>query len=244
MSVTPVGDPDRPIAVGRVGLWLRSLLGGMLLSNYLRLIALTSRLQLIPEGHWRTVDANWPVIFVSWHGQSNLAYVYSPRRPEWSILASTHPDGRIAAALAHSLGYQTIDGSGMSERQRHGTGGVAAFRGMLRAVKAGQSLFLTADVPPVPGRQISPGVIAIARRSGRPIFAMATASSRRKILDRLWDKMQFNLPFSTTTYVFEEPILMTDPAVTDDAYAEALRVKLDRALERALAIADGSLAQD
>lgn len=238
MSVVPEG----PVAASRLGLWLRSLLGGVLLSNYLRLIALTSKLTLRPENHWQSVDANWPVIFVSWHGQSNLAYVYSPRRPEWSILASTHPDGRIAAALAHSLGYGTIDGSGMSERQRHGTGGVAAFRGMLRAVKAGRSLFLTADVPPVPGRQISPGVIAIARRSGRPIYAMATASSRRKILDRVWDKMQLNLPFSSIAYVFENPILMTDPAVSDEDYAEALRLRLDRALERAMAIADGNVS--
>jgi lysophospholipid acyltransferase (LPLAT)-like uncharacterized protein len=111
---------------------------------------------------------------------------------------------------------------------------------MLRAVKAGRSLFLTADVPPMPGRQISPGVIAIARRSGRPVFAMATASSPRKVLERVWDKMQLNLPFSKTTYVFEEPMFMTDPAVSDDEYVEALRVKLDRALARALAIADGS----
>jgi lysophospholipid acyltransferase (LPLAT)-like uncharacterized protein len=232
--------PDGPVAASRLGLWLRSLLGGVLLSNYLRLIALTSRLKLRPEGQWQTVDTHWPVIFVSWHGQSNLAYVYTPRRREWSILASTHPDGRIAAALARSFGYQTVDGSGMSERQRHGTGGVAAFRGMLRAVKAGRSLFLTADVPPMPGRQISPGVIAIARRSGRPVFAMATASSPRKVLERVWDKMQLNLPFSKTTYVFEEPMFMTDPAVSDDEYVEALRVKLDRALARALAIADGS----
>lgn len=235
MSLTP----DGPVAASRLGLWLRSVLGGVLLSNYLRLIALTSRLRLAPEGQWQTVDKNWPVIFVSWHGQSNLAYVYTPRRRDWSILASTHPDGRIAAALARSFGYQTIDGSGMSERQRHGTGGVGAFRGMLRAVKAGRSLFLTADVPPVPGRQISPGVIAIARRSGRPVFAMATASSKRRILDRVWDKMQLNLPFSTATYVFEEPIFMTDPAISDDDYAKALRTKLDRALQRALAIADG-----
>jgi lysophospholipid acyltransferase (LPLAT)-like uncharacterized protein len=239
LSAAPTGDADGPVTATRAGLLPRSLIGGVLLSNYLRLVALTSRLKLLPAGQWQAVDANWPVIFVSWHGHSNLAYVYTPRRREWSILASTHPDGRIAAALAHAFGYQTIDGSGMSERQRHGTGGVGAFRAMLRAVKAGRSLFLTADVPPVPGRQISPGVIAIARRSGRPMFAMATASSKRKILDRVWDKMQINLPFSTTTYVFEEPISMTDPAISDDEYADALRVKLDRALERALAVADG-----
>ena len=51
--------------------------------------------------------------------------------------------------------------------------------------------------------------------------------------------MQLNLPFSSIAYVFEDPIFMTDPGVSDDEYAEALRVRLDRALERALVIADG-----
>ena len=88
--------PDGPVAASRLGLWMRSLLGGVLLSNYLRLIALTSRLKLRPEGQWQTVDENWPVIFVSWHGQSNLAYVYTPRRREWSILECLALDtGRV-----------------------------------------------------------------------------------------------------------------------------------------------------
>ena len=183
------------------------------------------------------------MIVVSWHGQSNLGYVYGWRQRECAILASTHPDGRIAAALARAFGFLTIDGSGMSERQTHGTGGAGAFRAMLKAIRAGRTLFLTADVPPVPGRNISPGVIAIARRSGRPVYAMATASSRRRILERVWDKMQFNLPFSRTSWVFEEALWMTDPSISDAAYTDMLRERLDRALARAIAVAAGGKAE-
>lgn len=239
MSAQPAEEAERPAAAGPFQLWLRGFLGGVVLHHYLRLIRATSRHVVVPADAWDWLPALRPAIVVSWHGQSNLAYIYAKYRDESAILTSTHPDGRIAFALARSFGYQTIDGSGMSERQRHGTGGLAAFRAMLKAIKGGTSLFLTADVPPIPGRQVSPGVIAIARRSGRPLLAMASSSSRRKILDRVWDKMQFNLPFSRTSLAWEEPLWVTDPSISDEAYAEMLRERLDRALARAHAAADG-----
>ncbi|MDR3471322.1 MAG: DUF374 domain-containing protein [Devosia sp.] len=232
-------EPVIPATPTRFQLWLRWFFGAVLLANYLRLIALTSRHVVVPADAWDWLRDLRPAIVVSWHGQSNLAYVYARYRNESAILTSTHLDGRIATALAQAFGYQTIDGSGMSERQRHGTGGLTAFRSMLKAIRAGTSLFLTADVPPIPGRQVSPGVIAVARRSGRPIVAMASSSSRRVILERVWDKMQFNLPFSRTSLAWEEPLWVTDPAISDETYADMLRIRLDRALERANAAADG-----
>jgi lysophospholipid acyltransferase (LPLAT)-like uncharacterized protein len=232
-------DGGAAAAPSRFQLWLRWFVGGVLLANYLRLIALTSRHVVVPADAWDWLKDLRPAIVVSWHGQSNLAYVYARYREESSILTSTHLDGRIAMALARAFGYRTIDGSGMSDRQKHGTGGLSAFRNMLKAIRTGSSLFLTADVPPVPGRQVSLGVIAVARKSGRPLVAMASSSSRRVILERVWDKMQFNLPFSRTSLAWEEPLWVTDPAISDEAYADMLRVRLDRALERANAAADG-----
>ena len=79
-----------------------------------------------------------------------------------------------------------------------------------------------------------PGVIALARRSGRPVWAMATASSRRKIFERVWDKMQMNYPFSRIAFAVEGPLVMTDKTVSDEDYAAQLKVLLDKALARAL----------
>lgn len=235
---TPEGDPaakprfiDRPL--------FRWFAGAVLLGGYLRLIRLTSRIVYDPADCWDEAEKVWPVISVSWHGQSNLAYLCAPKPKRLALLTSTHPDGRMAAAMARSFGFQTIDGSGASERQRHGTGGLGAFRAMLRALNAGQSLFLTADIPPVPGRSVSPGIIALARRSGRPVFAMATSSSRRKVLERVWDRMQMNYPFSRIAFAVEGPLWVNDYAQSDEDYALELKAMLDRALERAFALADG-----
>ncbi len=228
-----VAFKDRP--------FVRWFTGAVVLGGYLRLIRLTSRITTDPADSWEDAARIAPVIAVSWHGQSNLAYFCTPHPEKFALLISNHPDGRMAAAMGRSFGFKTIDGSGASERQAQGTGGLSAFRAMLRALKGGLSLFLTADIPPVPGRQIAPGVIAIARRSGRPVYAMATACSRRRILTRVWDQMQFNYPFSHVAFAAEGPLWMTDAARSDESYEADLRGMLDRALERAFAIADGKV---
>ncbi len=89
-----------------------------------------------------------------------------PDPKQVALLISMHPDGMMMGAMARSLGYQTVDGSGASERQKHGTGGLTAFRNMLKTLKSGTTLFATADIPPEPGRNVSLGMIALARRSG------------------------------------------------------------------------------
>ena len=53
---------------------------------------------------------------------------------------------------------------------------------------------MTADVPKV-ARIAGLGVVKLAQHSGRPIYAVAMASSRRIELDN-WDRSAINLPFS------------------------------------------------
>jgi lysophospholipid acyltransferase (LPLAT)-like uncharacterized protein len=218
---------------------VRNFLGRVLIGSYIKFVRLTSRVVADPPDFWEAAHKDWPAIAISWHGQSNLAYVVMPDPGQVALLISMHPDGMMMGAMAKSLGYQTVDGSGASERQSHGTGGLAAFRGMLRALKSGTTLFATADIPPERGRNVSLGMIALAHRSGRPVYAIATATSRRKILERVWDKMQLNFPFSTIAFACEGPVYMTDPAITDETYATELSKSLDRMLAKAFAMADG-----
>ena len=219
---------------------VRRFIGQYLIGGYIRFVRATSRVIADPPDFWESAQKDhWPAIAVSWHGQSNLAYVVMPDPGQVALLISMHPDGMMMGAMAKSLGYQVVEGSGASERQTHGTGGLTAFRNMLKVLKSGSTLFATADIPPEPGRNVSPGMIALARRTGRPIYAIATATSRRKILERVWDKMQINFPFSTIAFACEGPFYMTDAAVTDETYAADLAKSLDRVLAKAFAMADG-----
>lgn len=237
--MSDVAVPEKERWIDRPG--VRNFLGRFLIGNYLRFLRLTSRVVADPPDFWESAHKDWPAIAVSWHGQSNLAYVVMPDPKQVALLISMHPDGQMMGAMARSLGYQTVDGSGASTRQKEGTGGLAAFRNMLKALKAGTTLFATADIPPEPGRNVSIGMIALARKSGRPVYAIATASSRRKVLDRVWDKMQLNYPFSTIGFACEGPFYMTDAAVGDAEYANMLRESLDRVLAKAFDLADGKI---
>jgi lysophospholipid acyltransferase (LPLAT)-like uncharacterized protein len=236
--VTPPANAEPSKWIDRPG--VRNGIGRYLIGPYMRLLRATSRVVTDPPDFWQRVLDNWPVIGISWHGQSNLAYIVIPEKQRLALLISMHPDGQMMGAMARSLGYQTIDGSGASARQGTGTGGLAAFRAMLKTLKSGTSIFATADIPPEPGRTISPGMLAVARKSGRPIFAIATASSRRKVLERVWDKMQLNFPFSTVSYAMEGPFYLTSEK-TDEAYAAELRASLDRVLAKAFDMADGKV---
>lgn len=223
---------------------VRRFIGTWLIGSYIRFVRATSRVVADPPDFWEAAQKDhWPAIAVSWHGQSNLAYVVMPDPSQVALLISMHPDGMMMGEMAKSLGYQVVEGSGASERQQHGTGGLTAFRNMLKVLKSGTTLFATADIPPEPGRHVSLGMITLARRTGRPMYAIATATSRRKILERVWDKMQLNFPFSTIAFACEGPIYMTDPAVTDEAYAADLAERLDRVLARAFDMADGKTSE-
>ena len=116
--------PEKERWIDRPG--VRKLLGRVLIGNYLRFLRMTSRVVADPPDFWESAHKDWPAIAVSWHGQSNLAYVVMPDPRQVALLISMHPDGQMMGAMAQSLGYQTVDGSGASSRQKQGTGGLAA----------------------------------------------------------------------------------------------------------------------
>src|ERR1051325_21487 len=81
--------------------------------------------------------------------------------------------------------------------------------------------------------------LSLARESGRPIFPVALATSRRYVLDN-WDKTTINLPFSRGAAVCGEPVWVP-PDATDKAlegYRRRVEDNLNAATSRAYAIAD------
>ena len=119
----------------------------------------------------------------------------------------------MAGALSEAFGITTISAAGASARQG-ASGAIAGFRGLFRALKTGKSVFLAAEVPPVPGRNIAPGIVPLARKTGRPIIPVAAASTRRSIMERIWDKNQVHHPFSKFAVV-GAPVLWVTDEMTD-----------------------------
>ena len=196
---------------------------GMLAAGYLRLVWKTSRFQLEPADIYEAVEPDLPAILAMWHGQHFMAPFIKRAGDRAKVLISRHRDGEINAIAAERLGIETIRGSGGRYDRK---GGVGAFREMVDALAQGYNVALTADVPKV-ARVVGRGIVMLARESGRPIFPIAVATSRRIELDN-WDRSAINLPFSRGAMVGGKAIRV--PPDADDAALERYRGEVEAEL--------------
>jgi len=109
---------------------------------------------------------------------------------------------------------------------------------MLEALKDGYNVAMTADVPKI-ARVAGLGVVKLAQHSGRPIYAVAMASSRRIELDN-WDRTAINLPFGRIGVAASDAIFVAPDADREMLEAARQRVEseLNRVTKRAYEIAD------
>jgi lysophospholipid acyltransferase (LPLAT)-like uncharacterized protein len=199
---------------------------GVLAAEYLRLVWKTSSFVIEPADFYERIRPELPIIVAMWHGQHFMMPFF--RRPEHKVkvLISRHRDGEFNAIAAERLGVGAIRGSGDHGRRFDRKGGVAAFKGMLDALADGYTMALTADVPQV-SRVAGPGIVTLARHSGRPIYPVAVTTSRHIEVDN-WDRSQVNLPFGRFAVAVGDPINVAVDA--DDAALEAARQTVQREL--------------
>jgi len=204
---------------------------GVMAASYLRLVWQTSRATHVPSDIYETIEM--PAIIAMWHGQHFMAPFMKRDDPRHrtKVLISRHRDGEINARAAERLNIGTIRGSGAHNGEFYRKGGAAAFSEMLTALNEGYNVAMTADVPKI-ARVAGLGVVKLAQHSGRPIYAVAIASSRRIELDN-WDRSAVNLPFSRIGLVAGDPIRVAPDA--DAAALESTRQKVESELNRATA---------
>jgi lysophospholipid acyltransferase (LPLAT)-like uncharacterized protein len=215
---------------------------GTLGAHYLRLVWETSQIVTEPPNIYEAIEPHLPFIFAMWNGQHFLAPMVPLDRPNHraKVLISRHRDAEINAITAEKLGIGTIRGSGDHGVRFDRKGGVGAFVAMLDALEEGYTVAMTADVPKIP-RVAGEGIVRLAAMSGRPLIAVALASSRRIELGT-WDHAALNLPFSRVALVGGPPNQV--PSDADAATLERCRVKLEAdlntATRRAYTLAGGT----
>ncbi len=175
--------------------------------------------------------ANAPAIFAIWHGQHFMVPFLSPKGAKVVTLFSKSADAEINAKLAELMGFETVRGSGGREPVRsHEKGGVKALLSLKRALDAGKSVVMIADISKSTPRKSGLGVVTLAKISGRPIIGVAYASSRRHVIAKSWDKTTINLPFGRASIVASEPLFVGKDA--DEKVMESCRIELDARLTR------------
>lgn len=214
--------------------FMRQLLGRSV-AAYLRLVWKTQRLTLEPGDLYDWIDGELPLILTFWHGQHYLAPFVAKPHHRGKVMISRSFDADVNAIAAERLGIGTIRGSGTHRNNFHKKGGVAATRQMIDTLAEGINVAMTADVPKI-SRRAGLGVVTVAKISGRPIFPVAMATSRRVELKRSWDKSHLNLPFGRAALIVETPVQV--PADADEAALEAARLLVEERLNRATARAE------
>lgn len=193
-------------------------LGGWLGAWFLRALGATWRLRR--AGHEDPVGAGLPAIGALWHG-ALLPAAWRYRDAGIAVPVSRSRDGdRIVAVLDH-LGFAPAP-RGSSSR-----GGPAALAGAIRVTREGRTLAVLCDGPRGPANRCKPGVIAMARAAGLPIYPVAIAA-RPAIAFPSWDRMLLPLPFARVHIEIGAPLRVPADASREDI--ETLRAELERRL--------------
>src|SRR5690606_17108418 len=137
-----------------------------------------------------------------------------------AALFSRSADAELNARVAERLGFDVVRGSGGREgRHRADKGGAGALIALKKTLDAGTNVAMIADIPHGTPREAGLGIVTLAKVSGRPVVPIAVATSRRKVLEKTWDKTTINLPFGRRALAFGEPIYVpgnADPAAMEE----------------------------
>jgi len=206
-------------------------LAGRAIARYVDLVYRTSRIVNEPANPSEFIRLHSPFILAMWHGQ----FLMLPRLDRGGLkvrsMVARHNDAELIGQVLESFGMEMIRGAGAGSRRRD-RGGAYALRAALRTLENGESVAMTADIPPGPARTAGQGIVTLARLSGRPILPVATATSRYKAFNT-WSRMTLNLPFSKLAVVVGEPIHVGRDE--DEASLERARLAVQAGLNAATA---------
>lgn len=180
----------------------------------------------------RAIDEHTPAIAALWHGQHLLAPVFNPRRSPLVALFSRSADAELNALVAERFGIDVVRGSGgRAGATVASKGGARALLALKKVIAGGRNVAMIADIPHGTPRQAGIGIVTLARISGRPIVPMAIATSRRKVLEKSWDRTTINLPFGRSSLILGDPIFVAADA--DEQALEEKRREVTAALDAA-----------
>ena len=175
---------------------------------FVRLIRITSPLvkgsTQVAGGAYAHLE---PGIIALWHGQHLLTPAYYPKGRPLVAMVSRSADAELNALMIEKFGIEAVRGSGGRDSSRHlDKGGAKALIALKKSLVAGKNVAMIADIPHGTPRDAGLGIVLLARLSGRPILPSAIATSRRKVLEKSWDKTTINLPFGRSAVIVGTPV--------------------------------------
>lgn len=174
-----------------------------------------------PEHYWKEKK---PFLVAFWHGRLLMMPFAWQRGIPFSMLISSHKDGKIISKIVGYYGIKTIHGSSSK-------GGSMALRSLLRELKEGTTIGVTPDGPRGPNQQVSGSIISMAKAAGVPIVPLTYATSRRKILGT-WDRFHLALPFGKGVFCWGNPLIFSHQQENQD-WDKILEDQMNKLQEKA-----------
>jgi lysophospholipid acyltransferase (LPLAT)-like uncharacterized protein len=203
--------------------------GGIILAAWYYLVRFTNRTVRPQEDFYAPFDNNHAVIVALWHGEHFLIPFLGRKGDRMVPLSTHHRDGEILARGGKYFGLKFLRGSGDHGKEFLRKKALQAFSGMMRELKSGGNVVVTADVPKV-ARVAGLGVVTLAKYSQCPIVPLAMATTHVHRL-RNWDRTCINLPFGRMSMVRGAEIHV--PRDADEAALETFRLEVENALNAA-----------
>lgn len=200
----------------------------------LRLLCWTLRIEERPLTSPRLFreGALGKVILAFWHS-TMLVMAYKGMGQDIKVLISEHTDGEYIARVVNGLGLGVVRGSTTR-------GGARATVELVREARKGSFLAITPDGPRGPREDVQPGVIFLAKKTGKPILPVSSGFSNCWRLPS-WDGFRIPKPFSKVVIAVGEPIMVPPDAGEEEM--ERYRKLLGKTLTRLGAEAEAAVAK-
>ena len=211
---------------------LASMLGGIV-GLWLRFCNATTRWDRRGDEALLAALETGPVVIILWHESVMMGV------PHWklsfgpaAILRDTSPAGRLSGAVQRQFGMQTF-------AMAANAANISVLRDVLRLVKSGVSLGITADGPKGPARVVKAAPLDWVKATGRPVFFYAYATERHFRIGS-WDRMVVPLPFGRGVCIFRafEGVV---PRRADAETMAGIQSDIARQLDAVLAEADAAV---
>jgi lysophospholipid acyltransferase (LPLAT)-like uncharacterized protein len=195
-----------------------------LAAGIIRILYFSQRRKIIGQERLESLwNEGQRVIFCFWHDQL-LLMIKSYKGPGARILISASRDGELIARTMRCFGYDAVRGS--SSR-----GGRAAFRSMVDLSRQPYDLAITPDGPKGPRHVIKPGVVELARLSGRAVVPLSFVCSRGHRFAS-WDRFLLPYPLGRAIFLYGQP-LRYEPGEKSAVFAERLQQAMEDNQRRA-----------
>ena len=174
--------------------------------------------------HVNKPDMQKSFIVASWHAHQCALYGLKEVMNRVNILISPSNDGQIVADACSRLGYKIIRGS--KGRQGASKAGMQ----MHDALNNDDIVAVMIDGPKGPNHVVQPGVIELAKLSGKPIIPMIWYSPNKNFLKfNSWDEFRVPIFYCKVINVYGDPIYVSKDADAEEF--EQKRLEVEKKLE-------------